>query len=100
MLRFLFIGTLALSATSFADFTCPTETKLLERKDNVQWMKACLDSNNKLHGPFEVWSKPSGESAGSSFRKTIKGQYNHGSQTGGWTYWNIEGKKIAEKAFP
>ncbi len=94
------ISILACTLPCLADFGCPTGTTFLERKDEAQWMKACLNANAKLHGPFEVWSQPAVNLGGvESYRKTTLGQYTNGSQSGIWIYWNIEGEKVDEKTF-
>ena len=100
MLRSLFLYTLALTAPSFASFSCPAGTTPLERKDEVQLMKGCLDTDERLHGPFEVWSRPAKAVEGKAYRRTTKGQYANGAQTGTWSYWTIEGTKVDENVFP
>lgn len=100
MLRPLLICAFAGAVPVLANFACPEGTMPLEKKDEVQWMKACQDAAHHLHGPFEVWSRPAGAEASQAYRRTTKGHYIHGQQTGTWTYWNIQGEKKTEKTFP
>lgn len=100
MLRQFAIGILACGAPVLAGFACPDGTTPLERKDEAQWMKACLDTNQQLHGPFEIWSHAAGSEENQEFHRTTRGQYIHGSQVGTWVYWDIQGGKKAEQTFP
>jgi hypothetical protein len=100
MLRPFIIGILACGIPVLADFACPDGTTPLERKDEAQWMKACLDTDNKLQGPFEIWSHPAESEADQEYHRTTKGQYTHGTQTGTWVFWDIHGGKKEEKTFP
>lgn len=101
MLRFLLSASLSLAVPGHAEFACPAGTAVLERKDNVQWMKTCRDAEGRLHGPFEVWTRPPADQGpDQAHRKTVEGRYARGAQTGTWTYWNIEGEKVSEKTFP
>ncbi len=100
MFRSLLFFSITIAFPAFADLNCPEGTTPLVRKDDAQWMKACLDSVNQLHGPFEVWSRPAGSVAGSAYRLTTQGQYSHNAKTGTWVFWNIEGEESAEKIFP
>ena len=100
MLRLLLIGVITCTIPVLADFACPDGTTPLERKDGAQWMKACLDTNQRPHGPFEIWSHPAGSEVEQEYHRTTMGQYTHGAQTGTWVFWDIQGEKKAEKIFP
>ena len=100
MLRLFLIGVLACGVPLLADVTCPDGTTPIERKDDAQWMKACVDANQRLDGPFEIWSHPAGAEAEQDFRRTTLGQYSHGTQVGTWVFWDILGEKREEKTFP
>ena len=100
MLRQFVIGVLTFGIPVLAGFECPYGTTFLERKDEAQWMKACLDTNHQLHGPFEIWSHPAESGADQEFHRTTKGQYTHGAQVGTWIFWDIRGGKRTELTFP
>jgi hypothetical protein len=89
----LLLAAALLGVTACRRGPCPPDTELRGSPQAGQQSCEYQDSNglSVKHGPFIDWH-PNG-------RQRSAGSYDHGKQTGRWTYWDENGRILSEREY-